>query len=755
MRPDATANWHPLLHKQAKFAYSSLSMDKSNFRNWLKNTSLTFRIVTGLALGVLCGLFFGEKAESLQWIADVWIRLMQMTVLPYVTLSLIAGLGQLDARLARRLAVSGGLLLVLFWAIAFVVITAMPLALPAFENAAFFSSAASEQRGGFNPIDLYIPSNPFHSLANTIIPAVVLFSSAIGVALISMPNKANLIDTLNTFIEAVSRVTRFVVGLTPIGVFAIVAVAAGTMGHEQILRLEAYFIMYIVASLYLALWVLPLLISMLTPFKYRDIFRYSKEALITAFVAQNVFIILPMLIDTSRKLFEDYGIRSDETDSLSEVIVPVTFNFPNAGKLLSLLFIPFRRLDDRHTHAPGRLPGLPALGPGQLLRQGADRTALPARPAAPAAGPVPVIPANRHRQRQVRHHGFGHEPAGLQCHRGRRADRGISGCGPPPHCAFWALPCWSCCSLVAGTRAMLHHLIDTEYRQDEVILSMHAMIEKVPTKVHRERPGGIPFELTDGTLLERIEARGVLRVGYDPDRLPYTFFNADGQLVGFDVELLNVLALEMGVSLEFIPVTWDTLQDQLNSGEIDVMGTMPLSTHMLMGLDLSDPYTTGILSMVVKDHRRADFSTPERILQHDKLVIAYPGPVTFIKESILRWLPADHVEWRHIQSFEEFFEQEDERYDALLVEAEIGTAWTLLHPEYDAVLPQGARLKMPAGFAVAKGEHDFAALLGRWLSAKRSTGEMERAYEYWVLGKGAESTKPRWSIGKDVLGWFE
>ena len=106
-------------------------MARSGFTSWLKSTSLTVRIVCALVLGALFGLFFGEKAAVLHWVADAWIRLMQMTVLPYVTLSLIAGLGQLDGKLARQLAVKGGLLLLLFWGIAFVVITAMPLALPA------------------------------------------------------------------------------------------------------------------------------------------------------------------------------------------------------------------------------------------------------------------------------------------------------------------------------------------------------------------------------------------------------------------------------------------------------------------------------------------------------------------------------------------------------------------------------------------------------------------------------------------------
>ena len=39
------------------------------------------------------------------------------------------------------------------------------------------------------------------------------------------------------------------------------------------------------------------------------------------------------------------------------------------------------------------------------------------------------------------------------------------------------------------------------------------------------------------------------------------------------------------------------------------------------------------------------------------------------------------------------------------------------------------------------------------LEAKESTGEMQAAYDYWILGEGAEEQQPRWSIKKDVLGW--
>ena len=56
--------------------------------------------------GAAIGLFFGERAARLKVVADAYIRLLQMTVLPYVTVSIVAGLGGLDA--ARRAAREAG-----------------------------------------------------------------------------------------------------------------------------------------------------------------------------------------------------------------------------------------------------------------------------------------------------------------------------------------------------------------------------------------------------------------------------------------------------------------------------------------------------------------------------------------------------------------------------------------------------------------------------------------------------------------------
>ena len=109
-------------------------------------TSTTRNILIGLALGVATGLFLGEKAELLQFAAEGYLRLLQMTVLPYVMVSLVAGIGSLDGARARRLFVRVGTLSLVLWALAIGAVMLMPFAFPEVESASFFSTTLVEAR---------------------------------------------------------------------------------------------------------------------------------------------------------------------------------------------------------------------------------------------------------------------------------------------------------------------------------------------------------------------------------------------------------------------------------------------------------------------------------------------------------------------------------------------------------------------------------------------------------------------------------
>jgi Na+/H+-dicarboxylate symporter len=58
--------------------------------------SLASRIIIGVVLGIIVGLFFGEKVDPITILGEVFIMLLQMRVFPYVFLSLIVGIGSFN-----------------------------------------------------------------------------------------------------------------------------------------------------------------------------------------------------------------------------------------------------------------------------------------------------------------------------------------------------------------------------------------------------------------------------------------------------------------------------------------------------------------------------------------------------------------------------------------------------------------------------------------------------------------------------------
>ena len=307
----------------------------------MRRLSLSTQVLLGLGLGIGVGIFFGEAMSVLDVVGDAFIKLLQMTVLPYVTVSLIAGLGRLDYREARSLALRAGALLVGLWLVALTLVALLPLALPVWQSATFFSTSLIEERAPFDFVAFYIPANPFYAMGHSVVPGVVLFSVAVGVALIGMESKHRVVDLLDVLSDALMRVAGFVASLAPYGVFALVASAAGTMSLAELARLQVYLISYAAVALLLTFWILPGLVATLTPLRYRDVVGRSRDAIVTAFATGNLLIVLPMLMAGATDLLRSPESDDDEATSLVKVLVPVSFNFPSMGKLLTLSFLPF------------------------------------------------------------------------------------------------------------------------------------------------------------------------------------------------------------------------------------------------------------------------------------------------------------------------------------------------------------------------------------------------------------------------------
>ncbi len=62
---------------------------------------------------------------------------------------------------------------------------------------------------------------------------------------------------------------------------------------------------------------------------------------------------------------------------------------------------------------------------------------------------------------------------------------------------------------------------------------------------------------------------GILTVGFDAEYPPYGYMDADGEYVGFDLDLAAAVCEMEGWGLEKKPINWDSKDMELNSGSID------------------------------------------------------------------------------------------------------------------------------------------------------------------------------------------
>ncbi len=65
---------------------------------------LSGKILLGMVLGVPVGIFFGEEVAFLNFLGEAFVELLQVSILPFVLVSLIVGLGKLNYEQALALA---------------------------------------------------------------------------------------------------------------------------------------------------------------------------------------------------------------------------------------------------------------------------------------------------------------------------------------------------------------------------------------------------------------------------------------------------------------------------------------------------------------------------------------------------------------------------------------------------------------------------------------------------------------------------
>ena len=200
-------------------------------------------ILIGLAavLGITFGLIVGEWAANIKFLGDLFIRLIQMSIVPLVMASVIvatgsmtgSGMGQLAFRTFKWMIGFSLIAAVIAWVLGTVI---QPGAGITFESGAPLPDQA-EAAPWQDTILGFVSTNVFAAMSSAAMVPIIIFSLLFGLALnayVTSTGNRQLLELLEQIQALMLTMIKFVMYLAPIGVFCLLAALAGDVGFAVV-----------------------------------------------------------------------------------------------------------------------------------------------------------------------------------------------------------------------------------------------------------------------------------------------------------------------------------------------------------------------------------------------------------------------------------------------------------------------------------------------------------------------------------------
>ncbi|EOH94168.1 transporter substrate-binding domain-containing protein [Enterococcus pallens] len=103
----------------------------------------------------------------------------------------------------------------------------------------------------------------------------------------------------------------------------------------------------------------------------------------------------------------------------------------------------------------------------------------------------------------------------------------------------------------------------------------------------------------------------VLRIGTEGSYRPFSYRNDDDQLVGYDVEVAEAVAKQMGYTAEFHEAPWDSMLAAFDAGRTDVIfNQVSITDERKEKYHFSEPYSVAHIALIVNEENNTikDFS---------------------------------------------------------------------------------------------------------------------------------------------------
>ncbi|WP_342641784.1 cation:dicarboxylate symporter family transporter [Rhodoligotrophos ferricapiens] len=719
-------------------AKSAGSAQSSNLATW---------ILLSAVLGLVCGIAVGNRAAVLQPLGIAYSKMLEISVFPYLICSLLVGLGGLARDRAPRLLKASWPAYLLFWALTFATILLLGSVVPRPPLPSLVTPETSNLSTSL--IDLLIPANLIQALQNDFIPAIVIFSILFGIAIQAVPQKAAFLETMEVLRKASVTIWMWVVYFAPIGVFALFASTAGTVNPQVAGSLLSYMGLFLLGSFGLAFLVLPIVLRRLVPLSYREMIEELRPAITLALVTTLSAAALPQIQRAAERLLATQGIEGDEAKDVIRATLSISYVLCQLGNYFIALFVIYLSyhfriaLDFSHLVLLPPMTLLAGIGsPSASVEAAAFLSQWLNLPAGSTDLYVETMTVTRYGQVAVSVMGFACVTLVVpMIYFGRTRFR-----------LQPILPGLLAAAILFGGIAIGGRILQSSLfppPSDAAVLARSLSsdtVQGVEATILRARPQGLTTLAGAGSL-DAIRARGFMRVGYGVNIMPFSYFNARGDLVGYDVAAAYRLARDLHVAIELVPVDWSSLEADLAGGRYDIIMAGAYATaDRLRNLDVSAFYLTSPIALIVPSEKTPLFRDYDAIAARKGLKLAvFRDPV--LEPLVHSLFP--QAEITLLTSYDEL--PDDTVLDGALWTAEQAASWTAARTGYTAVVPENIGAPLPFSYLMPKGSHDLARYVDLWMALETAEGTRDREMAYWLRGQARPDPSRRWNLLDNVI----
>lgn len=274
---------------------------------WWRKQSLPIKILIGAFIGILLGVTLGPKVVVLKPIGDIFIRLLQMIIVPLTFLSIVSGIAQLEN--PKMLKAIGGRIFV-YYAVTAVLATSIGVAIAFLINPGkgvegLLEKGKNFKAEEFNFVDnitQWFPSNVIQAASETNMLQIIIFAIFVGMALILLGDQTKGIRKLAHEGSALMiKIAELVIGLAPYGIMALIANVVGTFGADMLTAVVSYVVADYLSLLLILLIMYPIILRTIGKISPVYFYKQVSPAMLVAASTTSSSATLPVTMEVAQK----------------------------------------------------------------------------------------------------------------------------------------------------------------------------------------------------------------------------------------------------------------------------------------------------------------------------------------------------------------------------------------------------------------------------------------------------------------------